>query len=277
MVRAIDRLRRPEYTGENRCLPCTILNAAIAAVAAGTVGLAAGGRLGALAGGLLGGGLLVVFAAAIYLRGYLVPGTPRLTEAYLPDRVLRWFGKAPPAGGGADRGGIDVERVLALADAVTESEREDDLRLTEAFHAAWRDRIADLRERESISEDLAAVLDVDPDRLLLKEFEGIFVAYVDARDNRVGEWESRAACLADVAAANELRTRYDGWTHLDAEERGAVLNSLRIFLQRCPACDEPVTVDEEVVASCCRSVDVLAGSCRGCGARVFEVEHPGRG
>ncbi|MFC7196638.1 hypothetical protein ACFQL4_21660 [Halosimplex aquaticum] len=28
----LDRLRRPEYTGENRCLPCTILNVAIASV-----------------------------------------------------------------------------------------------------------------------------------------------------------------------------------------------------------------------------------------------------
>jgi len=277
MIDAIEPLREPDYTGENRCLPCTVLNAAIAAALAGGVGAAAAARHGTLPGTLLATVLLVAFAAVIYLQGYLVPGTPRLTRAYLPDRVLGWFGKAPSAGNGPGEGAVDVERVLEQAGAVTEPEREDDLRLTEGFHAAWRDRIADLRERESVGGDLAAVLGVDPNRLLLKEFDGIFVAYLDARDNRVGEWESRAACLADVAAANELRTRYDGWGDLGADERGAVLNSLRVFLQRCPACDGAVTVDEEVVASCCRSVDVLAGTCRGCGARVFEVEHPGNG
>ena len=81
-----ERLGRPEYTGENRCLPCTVLNVAIAVVAAALLG-----RRSRRAGG-------AAFLAAlglVYLRGYLVPGTPTLTRRYLPDSVLAAFGKQP--------------------------------------------------------------------------------------------------------------------------------------------------------------------------------------
>ena len=83
----LDRIRQPAYTGENRCLPCTVLNVAIAFLA--TV-LAA--PLGPVA-------VAVVFAASmgsIYFRGYLIPGTPTLTKRYLPAPVLEAFGKEPP-------------------------------------------------------------------------------------------------------------------------------------------------------------------------------------
>lgn len=82
----VDDLKQPAYTGENRCEPCTILNLLIA----GAVGslIARKSRLG----GLLAVGFSVVL---IYLRGYLVPGTPTLTKRYLPPEVLRWFGKDP--------------------------------------------------------------------------------------------------------------------------------------------------------------------------------------
>lgn len=80
----VEEFRRPEYTGENRCIPCTILNLAIAAA----VGLAIARRSS------VGGAVVTaVSIAVIYFRGYLVPGTPTLTKRYLPPAVLRWFGK----------------------------------------------------------------------------------------------------------------------------------------------------------------------------------------
>jgi len=83
---SFDRIRQPEYTGENRCLPCTALNVAIAFFA--TL-LAA--PLGPVA-------VAVVFLGSmgsIYYRGYLIPGTPRLTKRYLPDPILELFDKGP--------------------------------------------------------------------------------------------------------------------------------------------------------------------------------------
>lgn len=87
MIRELaETLSQPEYTGENRCPPCTVVNLVLAAV----LGWSLSRRsrpLGAIA---LGGSI-----ALVYLRGYLVPGTPELTKRYLPPAVLRWFGKDP--------------------------------------------------------------------------------------------------------------------------------------------------------------------------------------
>lgn len=137
--RLVDRIQQPEHTGRNRCVPCTIVNVAFAAV----FGLA----LAAISGPLG----LAVFAAGIsliYLRGYLVPGTPTLTKRYLPDRVLELFDKGPdprprsspssaldPGEGGAAT--ADPERLLRSLDAVEPCESEDDLCLTDAFESAW--------------------------------------------------------------------------------------------------------------------------------------------
>ena len=87
MIRELLRtVRQPEYTGENRCLPCTVVNVLIAAV----VGVAVSKRSKPAGAGTVAGSL-----ALIYLRGYLVPGTPALTKRYLPPTALRWFGKEP--------------------------------------------------------------------------------------------------------------------------------------------------------------------------------------
>ena len=83
----VERLRQPEYTGENRCLPCTVVNVLLAALLA-----AALSALLTPVVGLLGFG---VGLALVYLRGYLVPGTPELTKEYFPPWLLRLFGKEP--------------------------------------------------------------------------------------------------------------------------------------------------------------------------------------
>ncbi|WP_408960091.1 hypothetical protein [Natrinema sp. 74] len=97
-IDVVDDLKQPEYTGENRCEPCTVLNLVIAAVVGSLV--ARKSRLG----GLVAVGVSI---ALIYLRGYLVPGTPTLTKRYLPPAVLRWFGKDPEPEVASGLGGIE--------------------------------------------------------------------------------------------------------------------------------------------------------------------------
>lgn len=89
-ITVIKTLRQPEYTGENRCKPCTLLNLTIAVILSSVIA-----RKSKLGGALAIG----VSIAHIYLRGYLVPGTPTVTKRYLPPAVLRWFGKKPGARG----------------------------------------------------------------------------------------------------------------------------------------------------------------------------------
>lgn len=275
---AVDAVRRPEYTGENRCIPCTGVNVGLAAAAAAVLAvLVPFDGLGALAVGAV---VLLVAMAVIYLRGYLVPGTPWLTRTYLPDWFLRYFDHADPAPAPAD---VEPQAVLEAAGAVVECEDIDDLCLTDGFRSAWHDRMERLRETDASRDDLAAILDIDPDALVFETHGEAFVAIADGGQRpdigadgrrRVGQWESRGAFLADMAGAGVLGERYPGWDQLSPVQRGQVLNGLRIFLEQCPTCGGEVTVGEETVKSCCRSWEVVAVTCEACGERLFEARQP---
>ena len=77
---ALEGIRQPEYTGENRCTPCTVTNLAITAVVAAGLAYAVSVPLSA--------GVAVLGVASVWLRGYLVPKTPELTRRYFPDWLL---------------------------------------------------------------------------------------------------------------------------------------------------------------------------------------------
>jgi hypothetical protein len=278
------RLRRPEYTGENRCVPCTLANTAIALVLAAVVGYGWLALVGGLAvAGSLGVAVLLVSALAIWLRGYLVPGTPELTKRYFPDWLLARFDKAPePASGlaGADGaeadspydGPVDPETLLLDGGVVEPCADVDDLCLADGFREAWRDRMSALREGEAEREELAGQLDVDPESVTFEEHaEGAFTAFVDGA--HVGQWESRAALLADLAAGRELPAWLPEWERLPTQVRSQLLGGLRIFLDTCPDCGGPVVAGQETVESCCRSYEVVAASCEACDSRLLEVPY----
>jgi len=271
----LQRFRRPEYTGENRCIPCTLANSVIAVV------------LSAVAAYLwwpAGVAVLLVSALAIWLRGYLVPGTPELTKRYFPDWLLAVFDKgpedssglaAPDAGDGDgtfDADSFDAERVLLDGGVVEPCEDVEDLCLDDGFERAWYDRMGGVRNDETVArEELARQLDVDPDTIEFEEYGDATVARIDGV--RAGQWESRAALIADLAAATELPARIEGWDSLPVEARSQLLGGLRIFLDDCPDCGGPVLAGRETVESCCRSHEVVAASCESCGARLLELPY----
>ncbi|WP_237713393.1 hypothetical protein [Halococcus hamelinensis] len=167
---------------------------------------------------------------------------------------------------------IDPERVLLDADAVEPCREGTDLCLTADFQQAWRERIHTTRAHDLSEVILADALNVSTtdDRIAVDQHDQAFIAHTD--DAVVGQWSSRAAVIADVAAATELSERLPDWQNLAPAEIARVLMSLRIFIERCPDCDGPVQVEEEVVESCCRSYDVIASACQECDARLFEME-----
>ncbi|MDG5760682.1 hypothetical protein QA600_15200 [Natronococcus sp. A-GB1] len=302
----VDRLRQPEYTGENRCTPCTVLNLAIA----GAIGAAVARRSRIAAAAVVGAS-----TAAIYLRGYLVPGTPELTKRYLPEPVLRLFGKTPEPeirGGlvagesradetGTEPGAVDSETdsdvdepdaVSTATDTGDASDRPqppepetyfleegivepceeiDDLCLTESFESAWSDEIDRIDADALEGTDAARALGFDAE-------DGAFEitghggdARTLRRDGRLlGKWPSRAALVADVTAARVLESWDSDWTDYDPRARGELLNSLRLFLETCPTAGGEVVMGEETVESCCRSHDVIAITCAETDERLFE-------
>lgn len=257
----LDTLRQPEHTGTNRCVPCTVVNVIIAVLIAGGIAIATSLSLATLALGICLG--------AIYFRGYLVPGTPTLTKRYFPERLLSLFDKPPEPPQHAD---IDVESILRAADALTDCDTGDDVCLTDSFATAWHDRITALQSSNTARTELAMILGLDQEALSFRDLGEAFVATRNGA--RIGQWESHAAFIADIAAAQELRDRYPAWWDLTVAQQSKLLSGLRIFLEQCPSCGGPISIGQEVVESCCRSIDVVAVTCNNCEARLFEAEHP---
>lgn len=266
----IDRLRQPEYTGENRCLACTAVNGMIALVLSGLVAgggwwLGETGTLGVTAGIAV----LTISVVVIYLRGYLVPGTPSLTKRYLPDPILQWF-DPPDTTATTD---IDPEEILREAGVIQPCQHEDDLCLTDPFRETWRARIRDLRGSEATRDELAQLLGTRPTDLTVESVDDAVLARLDGRI--VGQWESSGAFAADMACASVLRSYVPRWLELDLTARSNLLSGLRAFLEDCPSCNGELELGERVVESCCRSIDVVAISCTDCGQRILEMEYPG--
>ena len=300
LSRTVDRLRQPEYTGENRCIPCTAVNLVIAVVLALVVSVV-----------LLPVTGLIVFAisvAAIYLRGYLVPGTPTLTKRYFPDWLLAKFDKGPavaqpgPAVEGEDvrRDAEGASETAAETDAQAEADPEpienvdpeqvflereilvpcgdsperehadkpeDDLCLTSSIEDEWRAEIRELRDGDRV-EQLAAFLETDPEPVTI-ETEKYALARVNGR--LAARWESDAAMLADIAAERVLADHLPEWNRYSLQQQSQLANGLRAFIEACPACDGEISLDEETVESCCRSHQVYAITCNECDARILEV------
>ena len=271
------RLRQPEHTGENRCLPCTAVNLLIAVTLSLTLGLVS---LPFMLGSF---GL---FVGLIYLRGYLIPGTPTFTKRYFPDEVLRLFDNHPEGDterseidtldGRGDEwmedGNIDPERLFCDIGALTDCEGEDDLCLTTDFRETWNDRIEGFHGATE-QEILSATLDqhVSSEEYAVEETDLAYIVEYDGQEGFYhGRWESKAAFTADMAADQELQARVEQWGDT-AIDRIRLLGGLRLFLEKCPDCDGVVTTDEEVVDSCCRSRSVLATACEECGTRLFRI------
>ncbi len=271
LSQTLSRWKRPEYTGTNRCFPCTAVNVFLAAVFAissavivttTTVSVSAASLVGI---SIFGGSLLV-----IYFNGYLVPGTPALTKRYLPRWLLAVFGKDASL---RTDGSFDPEAELRAVGIVVEA--PDDLQLLPTFDRAWRIAIddigtADMSTEAEIIQRIASLGEFKADEIeIIDDPEAFRVWY---GEELIANWESRAACIADVAAADIL-PEYDSWWHeRPLAMQAELLGALRLFLDRCPVCHGAVTLSLEVVSSCCSDYNVVATTCDGCNARLFEAE-----
>jgi len=274
----IQTLRDPEYTGENRCIPCTVVNAVIAVAFGLLVGVV-----------FLPLGLVVLAGAAacIYLRGYLVPGTPELTERYLPDRIHRAFGDHPAVRTSdtsetvpdddqewetLDRieyereHSVDPERYMADVGAVAPD--RDDRVLRAEFAAAVEERMDHYRATSVGPAAVADIFQVSADGLAVedREYPAIQV------ELRVRKWPSEAALLADAATHDVLAAWQDDWLDVPREQRVEILETLRTYLESCPTCGGSLAYHDDTVESCCGRYEVAIYACRDCEARLVEFD-----
>ena len=286
----LDALRRPAYTGENRCWPCAAVNLLLVAVVAAIAGSLRAPLAPVV---LLGGGLLV------YLRGYVVPGTPRFAPR-LVDPLPVDVGPEKPVGSDSIADGVDPansgtpvnggespdeedspgeedsaeesatmdpEAVIAtLSGAGVLVADGDDLSPTDAYRESFEARMADLRsltetelaERAAAAAAGAPTAEVHGDRILL----------VGDRDVRL----SRAVAIAETAAVETL-AGFD----VPPAVRTAAAEPLRTLVRTCPVCGGDVS--ETTLRLCCgvsggthKRPDRPVLACESCDTVVFEFE-----
>lgn len=261
-------LRKPAYTGENRCVPCTVVNLVLAAVLAAVV---------AVVWLPLAPIVALLSLASIYFRGYLVPGTPTLTERYLPDRVLAWFGKTTERtrtdrGERGPRLTADIGAESTLRDAgvlervATDGTDEDGTRLAAPFRKEWLDSLDAVRTAD-VTDGVRATFGADATTTPV----GADLTTVVDGERLVG-WETEAALRADIAAAELLASHDVDWEARDGAERRELLSTLRAYLDRCPDCGDTVELTDSTVSSCCRPTErTVTTQCVDCGTTVVDV------
>ncbi|MWV64827.1 hypothetical protein GRS48_08325 [Halorubrum sp. JWXQ-INN 858] len=253
----LDTLRRPAYTGENRCWPCTAINLVLVAVVAVLAGIVTAPLAPIV---LLGGGLLV------YLRGYVVPGTPRFAPRIV-DRLPFDVGPDEHVESDSIAASTDPEALIAaLSAAGVLVAGEEDLRLTDDYREAFESRTTDLRALSdpALAERTAAVAAGDPDA----EVHGNRILLAGDRD----VWLSRTVAIAETAAAETL-AEFD----VAPELRAPAAEPLRTFVRTCPVCAGDVS--ETTLRNCCggpgtthRKPHRPVLACEDCSAVVFEFD-----
>lgn len=267
---SIGELKEPKYTGENRCMPCTVVNELIALAGSGLVAVGVFYATNSLPW-TAGAGVLTLLASSflVYLRGYLVPGTPELTKQYFPPWLLGLFGKEPGIRQSAsDPTDVDPETLLVELGALEECEDGDDLCLQPDFQAKWSAKMTELDGDDALVREFIHFFDLD-------QADSEFVDHGDAVQLQVdgtiqGTWESRAAVTADAAAAELLADRDAAWQQRSVGDRSALLSGLRLFLESCPECGEQLSFGAETVESCCTTHEIYALECPDCSSRLLE-------
>lgn len=279
MVGVKTRIRRAEYTGINRCWPCTVANGVVLSI--GVVILTIAGRR------TMAAGVALVGVVSIWLRGYLVPYTPRYAPrllAMLPfdfgvygDHTDRDDGSLSDTGlaaGGDDKtaGPTGDAIVTTLLEAGVVVPDDEEFLLQDTFRDEWRREMTRLRDRnlEGLAEEADALTEASVDAHVGRDWRGR--ATTVRLKGEAGHSVSldEAVVVAELAATRALRAWID-----DAGVRRAAGRPLRSLLERCPRCDGELTVSQ---ATCCGEVTPPGSTpteklvCPACDVRLFTYD-----
>ncbi|WP_266083268.1 hypothetical protein [Haladaptatus caseinilyticus] len=225
--------RNPAHTGRNRCWPCTIVNLGLAALGVGVIAKTSHPIIAGIAA--------IMGVVAVGFRGYLIPGTPRLTRK-LPEPILSRLEKAEsptklPTG----------ERLISSGVL------NDDLSLS----AQTADRVCErtqtlIADSEVLKE---AAVDAFPGaveasvRRSLSGGENWFIHDVDEMSIR--QWKARPIAAIDTANAEYLSTILPDWEDLQSRERRTMLSLLRYGVPNCPSCEKTFSEPDGPDVTCC--------------------------
>ncbi|TYT61466.1 hypothetical protein [Natrialba swarupiae] len=276
MIDTLERLRQPAHTGTNRCWPCTIANGLL--VATVVVALALARRR--LAASLVAG----VGVAAIGVRGYLVPYTPRFAPQLVDRLPISAFDHEDREGGSlsgitsADETDADSastptgeDVVTALLEAGVVVPNGDDLALAEPFRQEWHQEMATIRDLDfaTLADEIDDLTGPSIDARIGHDWRGRSTTVLLEGPNGAASLTEHKA-VAELAAARALESRI-----ADTAVRLAAGRPLRSLLERCPVCDSQLTITH---SSCCGEVTPAGETpaekliCPDCDARLFTYD-----
>jgi hypothetical protein len=246
-------------------LPCTIVTVIIAILLTGIVTVISFIFATLSISLICAGCIFILLLLSIYLRGYLVPGTPELTKRYFPPWLLTIFDKNPEII--ETQSEINPEPILVAAGALEECTDQNDLCLTADFSNDWQTEINKIKNTGGKNQ-LLDLFNVEDGNVEYDERGEEFVARIDG--TIIGLWESKTAFLADLGAAQVLSIRISSWSEFGTNERRQLLSGLRLFAETCYNCGGGVNFSIKAIESCCSTHQVAVVLCNECGARLFE-------
>lgn len=259
-MQLVSRIRQPEYTGENRCTPCTIINIGVVTVFA---------VLLAFFNPLLGALVVGAGVAGTWLRGYVIPYTPSFAPpivSTLPfGQNLFEHSNRNRVPSGLSDPDTDSEQVLVALDDADVLHGDTDLELTPTFYTDWHAHMDELQDENLAAAVKGASPRVDHARRHEDGDKAWVIVTDDDRSLASETWLSLPVSIADVAAVRALTDR-----GVDPELAVDAAVPLRLFLDECPMCGDEIV--ETTGGNCCGGFGpdgldhVLA--CANCGQRV---------
>lgn len=172
-------------------------------------------------------------------------------------------GEDTPADDTEQRDGAAVEDLLRSAGVVEVTDDGRDIRLTDAFARAWRERIEQMSGGDRALRWLAASRGIDAEDLSVEDSEDRYVVTHDGET--VGAWHSRAGFLAAIVAEPVLQEWVDeeALEGLPETPRAELADRLVMCLEQCPDCGGRLDFVEQDGEE-----EQFALDCADCGATV---------
>lgn len=265
MVTEMVDLQNPEYTGENRCNACTLVNLCIAFLLALPL---------VMFSLLMSIFVAISFISLIYFRGYIIPGTPEITKKYFPDWLLRQFGKNTKTLDDKleDDSIVDEELLFKLDIVDTEG---DDIDIEDEFRREW-EREMKITSRKNIKRlimvSMSQITSINTDDLSFAQTESS--EWVVMKNGQpISKWISKEGIIIDISSINILMEQCTEWGQLSLQEKSRVVNSLRTLVQLCPSCGGNILLNKTHQETCCTSVEIIEVKCDDCGMMIDTIEN----
>lgn len=260
------RFRRPEYTGENRCIPCTVVNSIIAVGVTGVL---------TTLNPILGICSVVASAILLYYRGYLIPGAPTITKRYMPDRVLEMFGKEPILTTPGfiepnnerfdDTTEFNTLSLLLRHGVIQPTDDGEDIELTTVFKETFPEVNSDdpISRAEAVFQSHFQDLSIDG--------QSDVPYLINTADTVLLSWTSETALRIDAQSAQALDNFVPNTEALNKNEYFSLLQSIRALREICPKCGDVIRFTQQERETCCQTYTANVLSCDSCGDTLLEV------